>query len=77
MNERPADRLVQLLRTNRQERKEAVDLAPTSTFEAVTRQMVVDLAREIGELRRRIDALFYVVISAVLVDVVGRVSGGW
>lgn len=78
MNERPADRLAYLLRQRGQERKEGVDLAPSSAYEAVTRQKVSDLAREIGYLRRRVDALFYVVVSAIIVDVLGRlVAGGW
>lgn len=74
MNERPADRLAYLVR----QRKEGVDLAPSSAYEAVTRQMVSDLAREIGYLRRRMDTLFYVVVSAIVVDVLGRLlAGGW
>lgn len=78
MNERPADRLAYLVRQNRNETKEGVDLAPSSAYEAVTRQMVSDLRREIGYLRRRMDTLFYVVVSAIVVDVLGRlVTGGW
>lgn len=78
MNERPADRLAEMLRTRGPERRVAVDLAPTSTYEAVTRQMVNDLAREVGDLRRRIDTLFYVVVSAIIIDVLGRLfAGGW
>lgn len=78
MNERPADRLAYLVRQHATERKEGVDLAPSSAYEAVTRQKVSDLAREIGYLRRRVDALFYVVVSAIVVDVLGRLlTGAW
>jgi hypothetical protein len=79
MNERPTDRLVDMIRRSRhQERRDTVDLGPLSTYEAVTRQMVEDLGREIGDLKRRIDTLFYVVISAIVIDVLGRVfAGGW
>jgi hypothetical protein len=78
VNERPADRLAHLVRQSRNERKEGVDLAPSSAYEAVTRQIVSDLGREIGYLRRRMDTLFYVVVSAIVVDVLGRlVAGGW
>lgn len=78
MSERPADRLAYLVRQHRKEQKEGVDLAPSSTYEAVTRQMVSDLGHEIGYLRRRMDTLFYVVVSAIVVDVLGRlVAGGW
>ncbi len=78
MMERPADTLASLIRQRGQERKEGVDLAPSSAYEAVTRQMVSDLAQEIAYLRRRMDTLFYVVVSAIVVDVLGRIlSGGW
>ena len=78
MSERPADRLPELLRAQARKRPSAIDLGPSTTYEAVTRQMVNDLVREIGELRRRIDALFYVVISAIIVDVLGRLfTGVW
>ncbi|MBA2453669.1 MAG: hypothetical protein H0V47_10890 [Chloroflexia bacterium] len=78
MNERPADRLAYLVRQRRKEQAEGVDLSPSSAYEAVTRQMVSDLGREIGYLRRRMDTLFYVVVSAIVVDVLGRlVAGGW
>ena len=76
MNERPADRLAYLVRQRRKEQKEGVDLAPSSAYEAVTRQMVSDLGREIGYLRRRMDTLFYVVVSAIVVDVLGRLLAG-
>lgn len=76
MNERPADKLVELFRARSTERRE-VDLRPSSAYEAVTRQMVNDLVREIGDMRRRLDSLFYVVVSAIVVDVLIRlVSGG-
>ena len=76
MSERPADRLAYLVRQRRNETREGVDLAPSSAFEAVTRQMVVDVIREIGYVRRRVDTLFYVVISAIVVDVIGRLLAG-
>jgi hypothetical protein len=76
VSERPAERLSELIRAQARKRPAAIDLGPSSTYEAVTRQMVNDLVREIGELRRRIDALFYVVISAIIVDVLGRLFAG-
>jgi hypothetical protein len=75
VNDRPADRLADMFRARSDGRYKPVDLAPATAHEAVTRQMVVDLAREIGDLRRRIDALFYLVISAILVDLLGRIFG--
>lgn len=76
MNERPADKLVDLFRARSTERREMVDLNPASAYEAVTRQMVNDLAREIADMRRRLDSLFYVVVSAIIVDVLLRLAGG-
>ena len=78
MTDRPTDRLVHLLKVKETRNREPITMTPSSTYEAVTRQMVTDLAREIGELRRRIDTLFYVVVSAIIVDVLGRLlGGGW
>lgn len=76
MSERPADRLAEMFRARSTERRVAVDLSPASAYEAVTRQMVNDLAREIGHLRRRVDSLFYVVVSAIVVDVLLRLVAG-
>ena len=75
MTERPAEKLAEMFRARVDPRHKPVDLAPATAHEAVTRQMVIDLAREIGDLRRRIDALFYLVISAILVDLLGRLFG--
>jgi hypothetical protein len=74
MSERPADRLAKLVR-DRGEPRKVVDLQPATAHEAVTRQMVYDLTREVGELRKRVDALFYLVVSAIVVDVLGRLFG--
>ncbi len=77
MNERPADRLARLVRERRSDPK-VVDLSPATAHEAVTRQMVIDLAAEIGDLRRRVDSLFYLVVAAIVGDVLGRLfGGGW
>jgi hypothetical protein len=37
--------------------------------------MVYDLTREVSDLRKRVDALFYLVVSAIIVDVLGRLFG--
>lgn len=51
------------------------DLEPATAFEAVTRQMVLDLGREIHTLRTRIDGLFGVVVGSILLDVLLRLAG--
>lgn len=50
-------------------------MEPASAFEAVTRQMVVDLTIEIQALRARIDSLFSVVVGAILLDLLLRLAG--
>jgi hypothetical protein len=54
---------------------EAVDLAPKSAPEALTRQMVSDLAADMAEIRNRVNGMFWLVVAAVVVDVVMRVAG--
>jgi hypothetical protein len=52
-----------------------VDLAPSSTYEALTRQMVEHVAAVVAAIRERVDMLFYVVISSVAVEVLLRLAG--
>jgi hypothetical protein len=54
----------------------AVDLAPKSAHEALTRQMVSDLAADVSELKSRVNAMLWLVAGAVLVDVAMRLAGG-
>ncbi len=54
---------------------DAVDLSPRSAHEALTRQMVSDLAADVGELKSRVNAVLWVVAGAVLVDVAMRLVG--
>ncbi|MBI4507353.1 MAG: hypothetical protein HY691_17625 [Chloroflexi bacterium] len=62
-------------RRARQPTDAALSLAPRSTFEAVTRQQVEDLRRELSELRNRVNALLFGIAAtflAVLVDLAVR-----
>ncbi|MGA7670104.1 MAG: hypothetical protein WBW04_06760 [Nitrolancea sp.] len=52
-----------------------VDVQPSSVYEAITRQMVVDLAGDIHSVRTRIDSLFSVVVGAILLDLLLRLAG--
>lgn len=54
---------------------EAVDLTPKSAHEALTRQMVSDLAADVGELKTRVNTVLWLVAGAVLVDVAMRLAG--
>lgn len=51
------------------------DMAPANAFEAVTRQIVVDVQQEIHSLRTRIDSIFSVVVGAIILDLLLRLAG--
>ncbi len=50
----------------------ALDLAPKSAHEALTRQMVSDLAADLSEVKSRVNAMLWLVAGAVVVDVAMR-----
>jgi hypothetical protein len=50
-----------------------IDTGPASTYEVVTRQMVIDLAEDLREIKSRLNALFYALLGGILLDVLGRV----
>jgi len=50
-----------------------VDLDPASVYEVVTRQMVEDLVREVTATRQRVDSLFYLVVAAVIGEILSRI----
>jgi hypothetical protein len=52
-----------------------VDLAPSSTYEVVTRQMVEALADDIREIKGRLNGLLWMVAGATLIDALIRLSG--
>src|SRR5215217_3729116 len=54
---------------------ESIDLTPKSAHEAITRQMVTDLAADVAEIKSRVNAVLWLVASAVAVDVVMRLAG--
>jgi hypothetical protein len=54
---------------------EPVDLTPKSAHEAITRQMVTDLAADVAEVKTRVNAVLWLVAGAVAVDVVMRLAG--
>ncbi|HWV24210.1 MAG TPA: hypothetical protein VNZ58_08465 [Thermomicrobiales bacterium] len=55
---------------------EPVDLQPTSTYEAITRQMVVALSEDVKEIKSRTNTIFYVVIGSIILDMLARWIGG-
>ncbi|MCA9863132.1 MAG: hypothetical protein R2853_21035 [Thermomicrobiales bacterium] len=52
----------------------ALDLAPRSAHEALTRQMVSDLAADLSEVKSRVNAMLWLVAGAVVVDVALRLT---
>jgi hypothetical protein len=54
---------------------EPVDLLPKSAHEAITRQMVTDLAADVAEVKTRVNAVLWLLASAVAIDVVMRLAG--
>ena len=54
---------------------ESVDLTPKSAHEAITRQMVTDLAADVAEVKTRVNAVLWLLAGAVGVDVVMRLAG--
>ncbi len=50
----------------------AVDDRPRSAFDVQIKQRVDDHARELAEIRTRVNTLFFLVISAVLIDILIR-----
>ena len=54
---------------------EGVDLKPGSAFEAVTRAMVDELSEDVKEIRGRIDAIFWLIAGAIVVELVLRALG--
>src|SRR3712207_9529256 len=56
-------------------RPEPLDLTPKSAHEAITRQMVTDLAADVAEIKTRVNAVLWLEASAVAVDVVMRLAG--
>lgn len=54
---------------------EPVDLRPGNAYEAVTRQMVESLTDELREIRGRLNSLIFMMIGAILLDILSRVGG--
>ncbi len=65
------------LRTGRardEEDERRLDLDPRSAYELLTRQMVAGLTEELREIRQRVNGLLFVTVTAVIADVVIRLT---
>ena len=72
----------ELMREEQERRREQrerdsvrVDLSPASAYEAVTRHMVEALADDLREIKSRLNGLLWMVASAIVIDLVIRLSG--
>lgn len=52
-----------------------VELKPAGAYEAVTRQMVEALADDLREIKNRVGGLVWMVVAAIVIDVVLRIVG--
>lgn len=73
MTERPSQQLARMVRERTEPRR--IDMTPATAYEAITRRMVEDLASEVRDLRSRIDRLIFVVLGAIIVDILLRLAG--
>jgi hypothetical protein len=68
-------RAIDGLRAAGHEGIEGIDLTPKSAHEALTRQMVMDLAADVAEVKTRMNQLIGAVVIALLADIVMRLAG--
>ena len=70
-----SDPLKDALRKLRRPRAPQVDLSPASTFDALLDQRLGHLERHVEELKTRINGLVFLVIGAVVAQIVLSVWG--
>lgn len=64
-----------VVRRRRRDVSPFIDLQPSSTYEAITREMVESLERDLIEIKSRLNNIFYIVIGSIVVDMIGRWLG--
>ena len=69
------DRLIDLI-GRAGERDQTQDHPGAVSYAETTRQMVIGVQEDVRSLRRRLDALIFMVISAFLAEAATRVFGG-
>jgi hypothetical protein len=55
-----------------QEAEAAIDDKPKSVYEMMTRQMLLELKDSVGEVKGRVNTLLWLVIGAILLELVMR-----
>ncbi|MBI4297845.1 MAG: hypothetical protein HY676_04870 [Chloroflexi bacterium] len=67
---------MEALRRLRRPSPKPVNLTPASTFEAILEERIQGLAHQVDELKSRVNGLVFVVVGAVVVQIVlGLVKG--
>ena len=74
MSYRGIERLTDLL-SDRDDEPDAKLPSAASSYEETTRQMVLGVEEDVRSLRRRLDALIFMVLSAILVEAATRLFG--
>jgi hypothetical protein len=54
---------------------EPIDLRPASAYEAITRQMVESLDDDLREIKARLNGLIFMMVGAIVLDIIGRAFG--
>ncbi len=70
--ERQLGKLFQGLRGDRHRQGLAVDVRPTSVFDAILEQRLKNLEQNFADLKNRVNGLIFLVVGAVLVQVLLR-----
>ncbi|HYP40688.1 MAG TPA: hypothetical protein VEX13_10050 [Chloroflexia bacterium] len=58
--------------TEAQDAEVAIDDKPKSVYEMMTRQMLLELKDSVGEVKGRVNTLLWLVVGAILLDLVMR-----
>lgn len=70
-----SDPLKDAIRRLRRPRPPEVDLSPASTFDALLDQRLDHLERQVDELKTRINGLMFLVVGAVVAQIILSLSG--
>ncbi len=54
---------------------EPLDVNPRSVYEIVTRQMLEALSDDVKAVRERVDALFFMLVASIAIDLLLRLAG--
>ncbi len=65
-----SEELKEAIRRLRGPRPRGVNLSPTSPFEALLDQRIKDMERNVSELKGRINGLVFVVVGAIIAQVI-------